>query len=456
MPLQTLDQTLVLLYFLATLGFGFYKRSGKRINSFLFAGRKLTIPALVATLVSTWYGGILEVGRFTYENGIVTWIIFGLFYYIAALLFGKYIAPKIIESSIPTIPELFLRSFGKIPALIAIVCVILLTTPAPYLKILATLFDFVWEIPILWALILGVSLSLVYAVTGGFSAIVRTDKLQFVLMFTGFATLLFSAYSKYGGISFLTANTPEFAFSIPGDFSWTFIFVWGFIALITFIDPGFYQRSFSGQSLKTVQRGILISVGFWVIFDCMTVLSGLYALAVLPVVETSPYLDLAALLLPPFAKGLFLVSLFAIVMSTVDSFTFISAYTIGRDLPSVLGLKLTDKKMIQLTRMGLVVTALFSICMALYFEYAVDIWYLVGSFVVPSLLIPLVAGLYQFKIRKPILLLLLPPATAICWYLYGIEHSTIDGYPGYIWELDPMYPGVVVSFLIFIGERGRK
>ena len=444
------------MYFLATLGFGFYKRSDKGINSFLFAGRKLTIPSLVATLVSTWYGGILEVGRFTYENGIVTWIIFGLFYYIAALLFMKYIAPKIIESSIPTIPELFLRSFGKIPALIAIVCVILLTTPAPYLKILATLFDFVWGIPVFWALILGASLSLVYAVTGGFSAIVRTDKLQFVLMFTGFATLLFSAYSKYGGISFLTANTPEFAFSIPGNFSWTFIFVWGFIALITFIDPGFYQRSFAGQSLKTVQRGILISVGFWVIFDCMTVLSGLYALAVLPIVETSPYLDLAALLLPPFARGLFLVSLFAIVMSTVDSFTFISAYTIGRDLPTVLGLKLTDKRMIQLTRMGLGVTALFSICLALYFEYAVDIWYLVGSFVVPTLLIPLITGLYQIKIRNPLALLLLPPVIAICWYIYGITHPTIEGYPNYIWGLDPMYPGVAVSVVLFAVYKERK
>ena len=456
MPNFTLDQTLVLMYFLVTLGFGFYKRSDKGLNSFLFAGRRLTIPALVATLVSTWYGGILEVGRFTYENGIVTWIIFGLFYYIAALLFVKYIAPKIIESNIPTIPELFLKSFGKIPALLAIVCVILLTTPAPYLKILATLFDFVWGIPVFWALVLGASLSLVYAVTGGFSAVVRTDKLQFVFMFLGFSMLLFSAWSKYGGISFLIANTPEFAFSIPGHFSWTFIFVWGFIALITFIDPGFYQRSFAGQSLKTVQRGILISVGFWVIFDCMTVLSGLYALAVLPVVETSPYLDLASLLLPPFAKGMFLVSLFAIVMSTVDSFTFISAYTIGRDLPTVLGLKLSDEKMIQLTRAGLGVTALFSICLALYFEYAVDIWYLVGSFVVPTLLIPLITGLYQIKIRNPLALLLLPPVIAICWYIYGITHPTIEGYPNYIWGLDPMYPGVAVSLVLFAVYKERK
>jgi SSS family solute:Na+ symporter len=324
------------------------------------------------------------------------------------------------------------------------------------LKILGTLFDFVWGIPVFWALVLGASLSLVYAVTGGFSAVVRTDKLQFVLMFTGFTVLLLSAYSEYGGITFLIANTPEFAFSIPGNFSWTFIFVWGFIALITFIDPGFYQRSFAGQSLKTVQRGILISVGFWVIFDCMTVLSGLYALAVLPVVETSPYLDLASLLLPPFAKGMFLVSLFAIVMSTVDSFTFISAYTIGRDLPTVLGLKLSDEKMIQLTRAGLGVTALFSICLALYFEYAVDIWYLVGSFVVPTLLIPLITGLYQIKIRNPLALLLLPPVIAICWYIYGITHPTIEGYPNYIWGLDPMYPGVAVSLVLFAVYKERK
>ena len=447
----------MLLYFLVTLGFGFYKRSDKGINNFLFAGRKLTIPALVATLVSTWYGGILEIGRFTYTNGIVTWIIFGLFYYIAAIFFVKYIAPKIIESGIPTIPELFLKSFGKIPALIAIVCVILLTTPAPYLKILATLFDFVWGIPVFWALVLGSFLSIIYTVTGGFAAVVRTDKLQFVLMFLGFAVLLFSAWSKYGGISFLTANTPEFAFNIPGNFSWTFIFVWGFIALITFIDPGFYQRSFAGQSLKTVRRGILISVGFWVIFDCMTVLSGLYALAILPTVEISPYLDLANVLLPPFAKGLFLVSLFAIVMSTVDSFTFISAITIGRDLPTVLGLKISDNKMIQFTRVGLGVTALFSICLALYFEYAVDIWYLVGSFVVPTLLIPLIAGLYQIKIRNPLALLLLPPLIAICWYIYGITHPTIEGYPNYIWGLDPMYPGVAVSLVLFaIYKEGKK
>jgi len=449
----SIDQTLVLLYFLATLGFGFYKRSGKDVNSFLFAGRRLTIPALVATLVSTWYGGILEIGRFTYENGIITWGIFGLFYYIAALLFVKFIAPKIIELKIPTIPALIHRSFGKWPAFIAIICVILMTTPAPYLKILADLFNHVWDIPKFVALLLGSALSLAYVFTGGFSAVVRTDKLQFVLMFIGFALILSASYFEYGGIGYIKTHTPDYAFQVPGNLNWTFVFVWGFIALITFIDPGFYQRTFAGNSLKTVKRGIIISVFFWVVFDFMTVFTGLYALAILPPGSENPYLDLAQQVLPPLAQGLFMVSLFAIIMSTVDSFSFISAFTIGRDLSSLLQSNQNDETVLRYSRWGLVITSLFSILLAMIFEYAVEIWYMVGSFVVPTLLIPLIASLYGFKLKNIVFVMILPAIVAVCWYFHGVFHPLADGSPGYIGGLDPMYPGIMTSLVLCLIKR---
>ena len=115
----SLDQSLVSIYLLSILFLGFYKKSEKNTKNFLFAGRTLSLPSLVATIVCTWYGGILEVGRFTYQNGIATWIIFGLFYYIAALLFAKYIVPKIIQSNISSIPKLFNACYGRLPAIIA-------------------------------------------------------------------------------------------------------------------------------------------------------------------------------------------------------------------------------------------------------------------------------------------------------------------------------------------------
>ena len=94
---------------------------------------------------------------------------------------------------------------------------------------------------------------MLYIFNGGFKSIVKTDKIQFVLMYLGFITILITAYLKYGGLSYLLNNAPEYAFNIPGNLNWSTIFVWGLIALVTFIDPSFYQSTFSGQSLKTVQ-----------------------------------------------------------------------------------------------------------------------------------------------------------------------------------------------------------
>ena len=108
-----LIQGLILSYFIIVYGIGFFKKSKSDKDSFIFAGRRLTLPAFVATLVSTWYGGILEVGQFSYENGIVTWLIFGVFYYFAAIGFAFIIAPKISKNNIQSIPSLISNIMGK-------------------------------------------------------------------------------------------------------------------------------------------------------------------------------------------------------------------------------------------------------------------------------------------------------------------------------------------------------
>lgn len=450
----TLDQSLVLLYLLAVLGIGFFRKSGKNEQSYLFAGRKLTVPAFVATLVATWYGGILEVGRFTYENGIVTWLIFGFTYYLAALIFSRIIAPGIIEKNVRTIPEFLFSTYGKYPALIGILIILFIASPAPYLKMLGTLFQHLWDIPELTALILGTVLSLIYAFRGGFASIVRTDKLQFGLMFAGFVLILSAAISKYGGFDFLIANTPEFAFAIPGNLNWKYIIVWAFIAMVTFIDPGFYQRSFAGDSLKTVRRGIAWSVLCWCIFDGLTVFTGIYASAILPAnVSGNPYLELADVVLPVLGKGLFLVALLSIIMSTIDSFSFISAYTIGKDLFGLVKLSnKTSSSVIQRTQIGLIITGILSIFLAYSFPYAIDLWYTAGSFAVPVLLLPLVLGLNDNPLKKPLRNMTASLGITTLWFIFGLLNLEF-GYPVYPFGIEPMYPGLIVSVILFLVER---
>ena len=140
-------------------------------------------------------------------------------------------------------------------------------------------------------------------------------------------------------------------------------------------------------------------------------------------------------------------------MSTIDSYSFISAFTIGKDFSSLLNSKYGDKEIVRYTRYGLMITGVISIFLAMVFEYAVDIWYVVGSFTVPALLIPLISSLYYVKLKNPLWVMILPALISIFWYLYGMAHLTLEGYPGYIWRLDPMYPGVFTSLILFFFNR---
>ena len=65
------DIALLVVYFGAVLVIGFRSAKGATgsEDDFLLAGRTLTLPIFVMTLVSTWYGGILGVGEFSYRYG---------------------------------------------------------------------------------------------------------------------------------------------------------------------------------------------------------------------------------------------------------------------------------------------------------------------------------------------------------------------------------------------------
>ena len=136
-----IQQILVVLYISLTLFIALSRKTDRTNSGYLFAGRKLTLPAFVMTLVATWYGGILEIGRFSYEYGVVSWCLFGLFYYIAALLYALFFVPKISSGEFTSIPDAFKKSFGAKPALVAALVMLFVASPAPYLKILAVIID---------------------------------------------------------------------------------------------------------------------------------------------------------------------------------------------------------------------------------------------------------------------------------------------------------------------------
>ena len=398
---------MIIAYLFLVLFVGLYNYKTSNSNDYLFASRKLTLPSFIATIVTTWYGGILELGRFTYYHGIVTWIIFGLFYYISAIIFALYIGPKIHENNIKSIPEYFYKYLGNIPGLIASILIFLISSPAPYILILSSIITNIYNVDISVSILISILCSTIYIYNGGLKSIIRTDKIQFIFMYLGFAVMLFYLYNNFGGINFIIKNVPKGHFQLTDNLPISYILSWFFISFIIVIDPSIFQRTYSTKNITTVKKGLLISIFFWFIFDIMTLTTGLYAAAIISEVNltTNPYLLLSDMVLPVFWKNIFLISLLSIVMSTIDSTFFVSSITIGQLIK-----KYIKHDEIKIIRICLLITGVVSLILCYNFENAINIWYVFGSIGASSILIPFLGLLFinGYNVKYESIVILLP------------------------------------------------
>ena len=447
-----LDLSVLIIYVGLLIGFGFYrtKQSGKDPEEFMLAGRKLSLPGFVVTLVATWYGGILGIGENTYSYGIQTWFIFALPYYIFAILFAFLIAGRINKTKFISIPDQFHGRFGKTAGVVSALYILFLASPAPYILSIGILLQFTTGLSFGLSLLMSTGLSLSYIWIGGFKAVVRTDGLQFGFMFVGFLLLLIFSMKSSGPLSELVL--PVSHLNITGGASIQYIVVWFFIALWTFVDPGFYQRCAAAKSPQTAKKGILISIGFWFIFDMLTLSTGLYAKALLTAGDPLfAYPRLGAMVLPPLAYGIFITGLLATIMSTIDSLGLISAITFGRDIlwriqspTSTDKLKWNNESTI-FVRKGLIITAFIALILAFSIPSVVKLWYGLGSILVPGLVLPFLISFKNNRPKENILLMMVSPVlVSIFWILLG---KLLNGYP---FGLEPFYPGILTSVLVYV------
>lgn len=443
--------------FLLYLGFRLIRDNRPDAGSFLLAGRRLSLPSFVATLVTTWYGGILGVGEFSYRYGISNWLVFGVPYYVAAIVFALLIARRARRFELYTIPEQLERSYGKAASLTGAFFIFVMTVPAAYVLMLAVMLKFLFGWSLLIGLIVGTTLSTCYVLIGGFRSVIRTDKFQFALMFGSFILILPVAMMKYGGWQFLTANLPETHFIWHGGKGAQYIFVWYFIALATLIEPSFYQRCFAARNEKIAQRGILISVLFWMLFDFMTTTTGLYARAILPDLKdpVTSYLELAAHLLPPVFLGFFITGLLATIMSTIDSYSFLAAMTIGRDIIWRLKKNRVERQINAFTRWGLIASGLLAIAIAYYAQSVIRIWKDLGSIGTPALLIPLASSFFpKYRMQQRyVLISMIGSALISGFWLLSAKLNLWNG--NYLLGIEPIFPGLGFSIILFSINQWR-
>ncbi len=420
---------------------------------YLLAGRRLTTPAFVATLVATWYGGVLGVGEFSYRFGISNWLVFGVPYYLAALIFALLLAQRARRSEALSIPDQLRAAYGPAAARVGAVLVLAIAVPAAYVLMLGELGSIYLGVPLPLALVGAVVFLIAYAVAGGFRAVVRANAVQLVFMYAAFALLLPAALRATGGFAGLWDALPAASRAWDGGLGVQAIAVWYFIALQTLVEPTFYQRCYAAQSPEVARRGILISIAFWVVFDFLTTFSGLAARVLLPDLANPvlAYPELGRLVLPPLANALFAVGLFATVISTAHSYLFLAASTIGHDVVPELARRVDERHW---TMAGLGLAGGAAVALALALRSVVAIWHHVGSVVTAALLLPLALAQapprWRFSRRAAPLAMAAAGAVALGWVL---ARAPEGAYP---LGLEPIFPALAVSVLAWVLGRVRR
>lgn len=404
MDLISIDYVVVFFYLLIVIFFGFHpiiKRKKTEPNlltkDFIFAGRKVTLPFFVASLVATWYGNILGIGEFVHRNGLLAWFCFGVVYYFSAIAFAFLLSSKIKKSFAHTIPEQISQTFGKKNLFLSSIIILLITFPSVYVLMVGIFVQVFFNLNLNLSIVFATFFCFSYIFVGGFKTNILTNTAQFLIMYTGFFIFTYFSLNSVGWDLNFISLLPKYHLHLFGGTSWQYVVSWVLISFQTFVDPSFYQRCLTAKDVHTAKIGIFLSVGFWIIFDLMTLFLGLvakYHFPDIPSIYAFP--KLSNWVLPPFWKGVVIIAMLSTIISTLESYAFLSGVIIGKNILKKVSI-FRNSSELMLIRTGIAISGFFSILLSILIPSAIGLIFTTSSIVVPALFYPL---MFSYSKRK--------------------------------------------------------
>ncbi|MBL8059435.1 MAG: hypothetical protein JNK63_01825 [Chthonomonas sp.] len=451
------DAAIIALFVACLLGLGFSARlRDSSLIQYLMAGRNLTVPMFVTTLVCTWYGGILGMGESVSYYGFGTLLMLGVPYYVFGTLYALFLVKKVRSAEEISIPERLALTYGRPVGLVGAGLLFLLAVPSAHVLMLGTLVQAITNWPLLPATIFAAIGGSLFLYRGGLLADVRASMLAFVMMYAGFAVIVAICLKDHS--STLHAFQGQPLGTPTGGQSWTMILSFFILGAWTLVDPGFHQRVASAASPETGRTGLLWCVAFWVIFDLLSITAGLCAVALLKQPPTNAllmYPSLANLVLPPGLKAMFLCGILGTVLCAMVGYALISGATFGREIIAQLKPGLTEGQVKLATRAGIAFGVLLAIGIGAVTQSVVQIWYSWGGIVTGALLIPVLTSYLAPRFAAPrtaLLAMCFSAASSLALWINGMRNG--NPYLVYHWQgqdfsVGTLIPGLIVSLAVF-------
>lgn len=365
------------LYIIAMIAFGWWVSRHKRGSGddFLLGGRSvplfLTVGTTVATMVGT--GSSMGAVGFGYANG---WAgaLYGIGGAVGVLLLAVCFA-SVRKLRFMTMSEELAYYVGANRLVRNIVALLIYIACIGWLgaHILGGGLYLSWMagIDLTTARIL-VALGFgIYCVVGGYFAVIWTDTIQAVVLFTGFIVMAVLALMEVGGFSGLTASMDAGAASFLGIGQiggLPALSLAAVIAIGVLATPSFRQRIYSGESVGSVRRSFLITGVLYLGFSIIPAIIGMATHALNPGLENSNYAFpfLATEIMPLGLGLLLLVAGLSATMSSASSDAIAGVSTLIRDLYVLAtGRTPSARNVVRFSRIALVATIGLALLFAL-------------------------------------------------------------------------------------------
>ena len=141
--------------------------------------------------------------------------------------------------------------------------------------------------------------------------------------------------------------------------------------------------------------------------------------------------------------GLFFISILSVVMSTIDSYTFLSSITLKYDLNTILEKETNIKDIKKSTILILII----SLGLSLIFDRALSYWYYFGSYVLVSTFFPLIYALFDIRMKNATTMMITALSMTILWDI--IIYLEISNLPS-------IYIGLTINMLFITISKLKK
>ena len=409
--IATIDYIIIAIYLMGMIGVGvWFAKKHTDFDDFFLAGRSLTTPLLITTLISTYYGIDVLFGdsQLGFTDGVVAWFGYARPTYAFFLIAAFFLAQRLKEEDFKSLPDILDKYYGKNTRYVGAVTSFIYSLPALSLYGFGMLGDVIlgWE-PIMGMLVLG-GIALVYTLTGGFWAVVLTDSIQFLFMCVVLALAVPFAMNFIGGFDKMIDILEPSYFDTMGDLSIWLIIIYASTGLAILVEPTFYQRIFAAKSYKNVRNALIIGIFIWGSYDwIITIIAMAAKTGVLQGILPTDLAPDAALLtvmvaaLPAGALGLFMAGVLSTEMSTLDSYCLVAGGNVAYDIyrPAIKP-DATDEELIKKTRYGILLSWILGLAMAVSFDQMLGLWVFMASILISSVMVPILLGLFIPRFRK--------------------------------------------------------